>query len=61
MITESGHIHPAESVVQGDESYYDLLNGMMVGYHLKDYQTLAQLYGQYLTLRQQTEEEFWPL
>ncbi len=61
VITESGHIHPAESVVQGDESYYDLLNGMMVGYHLKDYQTLAQLYGQYLTLRQQTEEEFWPL
>lgn len=60
MITESGHIKP-EDVAQGDESYYDLLNGMMVSYHMKDQRTLTQLYGQYLKRQQQAEEWFWPL
>lgn len=58
MITESGHIKCEERLDQGDESGYDLLNGMMISYQHQDYKTLRQLYGQFLKQQQRTEEEF---
>lgn len=61
VITESGHIKPEDSMVSGDESCYDLINGMMTGYYMKDFKTLTQLYGQYQKRKQETEELFGPL
>lgn len=58
MITESGHIKCEERLDEGDGSGYDLLNGMMISYRHQDYETLRQLYGQYLKQQQRTEEEF---
>ncbi len=60
-ITESGHMKPEDSSISGDESCYDLINGMMAGYHMKDFKTLTQLYGQYQKRRQETEALFRPL
>ena len=58
MITESGHIKPHDLMTYGDESSYDLINGMMVSYHMKDKKTLRQLHDQYQRKRQQVEELF---
>lgn len=58
MITESGHIKCEERLDQGDESGYDLLNGMMMSYQHQDYETLRWLYGQFQKQQQRTEEEF---
>lgn len=60
-ITESGHIETHELVSQGDESCYDLINGMMVSFFLKDGQTLRQLHDQYQEKKRQSEEHFWLL
>lgn len=57
-VTESGHIRIHDLMTQGDESCYDLINGMMISYHLKDEQTLRQLYAQYQAKQQLVEETF---
>lgn len=61
MITESGHIKVNEMAPHGDESSFDMINGMMVGYHLNDRATLRELRGQYEWKTRQVQELFRPL
>lgn len=58
VITESGHISTHDVMSPADESSYDMINDIMISYHMKDEETLRKLYGHYRRLENEVEQAF---